>query len=257
MAFPFQLEAVDRATAARAGRMTTAHGDVLTPAFMPVGTAGTVKTLSPDDLTSAGADILLSNTYHLWLRPGVETVRSMGGLHRFMAWKGAILTDSGGFQVMSLALLRTITDHGVEFRSHLDGAKYLLTPEEAIRMFDEYGVDGVMIGRGAIADPWIFWRAKVYRDTGRVPEIDPGERIGTALEHLDLSVEYKGRSRGVIEFRKHWKGYLRDLPNGAEVRSDVMRLTERGPVIERLLTYAVELGVEPAVTAVATLGAAA
>jgi tRNA-dihydrouridine synthase B len=130
-------------------------------------------------------------------------------------------------------------------------------PQEAIRMFDEYHVDGVMIGRAAIADPWIFWRAKVYRDTGRVPEIEPGERIGTALEHLDLSVEFKGTPRGVIEFRKHWKGYLRDLPNGADARSDIMRLTEREPIVERLLTYAVELGVEPVETGSAALGAAA
>ena len=130
-------------------------------------------------------------------------------------------------------------------------------PEEAIRMFDDYHVDGVMIGRAAIADPWIFWRAKVYRDTGRVPEIGAGERIGTALEHLDLSVEFKGTRRGVIEFRKHWKGYLRDLPNGADARSDIMQLTEREPVVERLLTYAVELGVEPVGTGGAALGAAA
>jgi tRNA-dihydrouridine synthase B len=130
-------------------------------------------------------------------------------------------------------------------------------PEEAIRMFEEYGVDGVMIGRGAIADPWIFWRAKVYRDTGRVPEIEPGERIGTALEHLDLSIEFKGTPRGVIEFRKHWKGYLRELPSGADVRSDIMRLTEREPIVERLLEYAVDLRVEPIGTESAAFGAAA
>jgi queuine tRNA-ribosyltransferase len=101
MAFQFQLEATDPTTGARAGRITTRHGDVLTPAFMPVGTAGSVKTLTPDELRAAGADILLANTYHLYLRPGMETVRRMGGLHRFMGWPGAILTDSGGFQVMS------------------------------------------------------------------------------------------------------------------------------------------------------------
>lgn len=130
-------------------------------------------------------------------------------------------------------------------------------PEEAIRMFDEYGVDGVMIGRGAIADPWIFWRAKVYRDTRRVPEIEPGERIGTALEHLDLSVEYKGSPRGVIEFRKHWKGYLRGLPDAADVRSALMQATEREPAVDRLLRYAAEIGAEPVGTGVAAWGAAA
>jgi queuine tRNA-ribosyltransferase len=140
----FQLEAHDRTTAARAGRFTTRHGDVLTPAFMPVGTAGSVKTLTPDELRAAGADILLANTYHLYLRPGVETVRRMGGLHRFMGWSGAILTDSGGFQVMSLSELRKVSDRGVEFRSHLDGSRHLLTPEDAIRIQDGLGTDIAM-----------------------------------------------------------------------------------------------------------------
>src|ERR1043166_5848532 len=112
MPFSFQLEAEDPSTGARAGRFTTGHGEVLTPAFMPVGTTGSVKTLTPDELRAAGADILLANTYHLYLRPGVETVRRMGGLHRFMGWPGAILTDSGGFQVMSLSELRKVGDHG-------------------------------------------------------------------------------------------------------------------------------------------------
>jgi queuine tRNA-ribosyltransferase len=140
----FQLEAHDRTTAARAGRFTTRHGDVLTPAFMPVGTAGSVKTLTPDELRAAGADILLANTYHLYLRPGVETVRRMGGLHRFMGWPGAILTDSGGFQVMSLSELRKVSARGVEFRSHLDGSRHLLTPEDAIRIQDGLGCDIAM-----------------------------------------------------------------------------------------------------------------
>jgi len=144
MAFQFQLEATDPKTAARAGRITTRHGDVLTPAFMPVGTAGSVKTLTPDELRAAGADILLANTYHLYLRPGTETVRRMGGLHRFMAWPQAILTDSGGFQVMSLSELRKVSDRGVEFRSHLDGSRHLLTPEDAIRIQDGLGSDIAM-----------------------------------------------------------------------------------------------------------------
>jgi queuine tRNA-ribosyltransferase len=142
--FPFQLEAQDRETAARAGRFTTRHGEVLTPAFMPVGTAGSVKTLTPDELQAAGADILLANTYHLYLRPGVDTVRRMGGLHRFMGWSGSILTDSGGFQVMSLSELRTVSDRGVEFRSHLDGSRHELTPEDAIRIQDGLGTDIAM-----------------------------------------------------------------------------------------------------------------
>jgi len=142
--FRFQLEAQDRATAARAGRFTTRHGEVLTPAFMPVGTAGSVKTLTPDELGAAGADILLANTYHLYLRPGVDTVRRMGGLHRFMGWSGSVLTDSGGFQVMSLSELRTVSDQGVEFRSHLDGSRHRLSPEDAIRIQDGLGTDIAM-----------------------------------------------------------------------------------------------------------------
>jgi queuine tRNA-ribosyltransferase len=144
MPFQFKIEAQDPRTAARAGRISTAHGDVLTPAFMPVGTQGSVKSLTPDELTAAGADILLANTYHLWLRPGVETVRALDGLHRFMGWSGSILTDSGGFQVMSLSPLRRVTDEGVEFRSHLDGSRRLLTPEEAMRVQDGLGTDIAM-----------------------------------------------------------------------------------------------------------------
>jgi len=142
MAFEFTLQARDTDTAARAGRITAAHGGVETPAFMPVGTAGSVKTLTPDELAGAGAEILLANTYHLSLRPGTETVRRLGGLHRFMGWSGTILTDSGGFQVMSLA--PRVTDEGVEFRSHLDGSRHLLTPEEAIRRQDALGSDIAM-----------------------------------------------------------------------------------------------------------------
>jgi len=144
MAFKFTLEANDPETAARAGRITTVHGEVQTPAFMPVGTAGSVKSLTPDELSEAGVDILLANTYHLSLRPGSETVRRMGGLHRFMGWPGTILTDSGGFQVMSLSPLRKVTDDGVTFRSHLDGSRRVLTPEDAIRIQDELGTDIAM-----------------------------------------------------------------------------------------------------------------
>ena len=144
MAFSFTLEARDTQTAARAGRIRCDHGEVLTPAFLPVGTAGSVKTLTPDELCAAGADILLANTYHLSLRPGEQTVRRMGGLHRFMGWSGAILTDSGGFQVMSLSPLRKVKDEGVEFRSHLDGAKHRLTPEDAVRIQDDLGSDIAM-----------------------------------------------------------------------------------------------------------------
>src|SRR5262245_13631644 len=144
MALHFTLDAQDTDTHARAGRLGTAHGEVLTPAFMPVGTQGAVKTLTPDDVTAAGADILLANTYHLYLRPGLDTVRRLGGLHLFMGWDRAILTDSGGFQVLSLADFRKVSDHGVEFRSHLDGSRHVFTPEDAIRIQDGLGTDIAM-----------------------------------------------------------------------------------------------------------------
>jgi len=144
MALNFSLDAHDTHTHARAGRMATAHGEVLTPAFMPVGTQGAVKTLTPDDLSAAGTDIILANTYHMYLRPGVETVRQMGGLHRFMSWDRAILTDSGGFQVLSMSELRKVSDRGVEFRSHLDGSRHFIGPEEAIRIQDGLGTDIAM-----------------------------------------------------------------------------------------------------------------
>ena len=144
MALHFTIDALDRGTPARAGRMRTAHGEVLTPSFMPVGTTGSVKSLAPDDLTGAGCDILLGNTYHLYLRPGTDTVRKMGGLHRFMSWPGSILTDSGGFQVMSLDDLNKITEDGVEFRSHLDGSSHHITPERAMQIQDALGTDIAM-----------------------------------------------------------------------------------------------------------------
>jgi queuine tRNA-ribosyltransferase len=118
--------------AARRGRLATAHGSVETPAFMPVGTAATVKALTPEMVRATGAEMVLANTYHLMLRPGAERVERLGGLHRFMGWPGPILTDSGGYQVMSLAALRSIDENGVVFRSHLDGSRHELTPERAV-----------------------------------------------------------------------------------------------------------------------------
>ena len=132
MTFGFDLQATDGD--ARRGRLTTAHGPIDTPAFMPVGTAGTVKGMHPESVASTGAQIILGNTYHLMLRPGAERVAELGGLHRFMNWPGPILTDSGGFQVMSLAGLRTIAEKGVVFKSHLDGSKHDLTPERAMEI---------------------------------------------------------------------------------------------------------------------------
>ena len=129
---------------ARAARFTTPHGVVETPIFMPVGTLATVKALDPDDLRAAGAQMILANAYHLHLRPGDELVRDMGGLHRFMQWDRPILTDSGGFQVFSLETLRTITEEGAEFRSHIDGSKRFFTPERVMQIERNLGADVIM-----------------------------------------------------------------------------------------------------------------
>ena len=132
MSFPFHIHATDGT--ARTGVLSTPRGDIRTPAFMPVGTAGTVKALYMDQVRGAGADIILGNTYHLMLRPGAERVKRLGGLHQFSGWNGPILTDSGGFQVWSLSKIRKMTEEGVEFRSHIDGAKVMLTPERSIEI---------------------------------------------------------------------------------------------------------------------------
>jgi queuine tRNA-ribosyltransferase len=138
------FELLARSGAARRGRLTIAHGTVETPAFMPVGTAGTVKAMMPEAVAASGAEIVLGNTYHLMLRPGPELIAELGGLHRFMNWPKPILTDSGGFQVMSLAKLREIDDNGVTFRSHLDGTAYELTPERSIEIQRLLGADIAM-----------------------------------------------------------------------------------------------------------------
>ncbi|MEO6461939.1 MAG: tRNA guanosine(34) transglycosylase Tgt [Candidatus Eisenbacteria bacterium] len=140
----FRLDAVDAASGARAGTLRTRHGVVRTPVFMPVGTQATVKTLTPRDLEEMDCEILLANTYHLMLRPSAGTVRELGGVHAFMGWDRAVLSDSGGFQVLSLAKLRKIREEGVAFRSHLDGSLHDLSPEGAIEIQTQLGVDVMM-----------------------------------------------------------------------------------------------------------------
>ena len=134
MSFSYELIKTCPVTGARAGILKTAHGTFQTPMFMPVGTQATVKTLTPQMLKELNAQIILSNTYHLFLRPGEDLVKEAGGLHKFMAWNGGILTDSGGFQVFSLSERRKITEEGVEFRSHIDGSKQFLSPEKATQI---------------------------------------------------------------------------------------------------------------------------
>jgi queuine tRNA-ribosyltransferase len=143
--FQFELQAKDPSSNARAGKITTAHGEIHTPVFMPVGTQGTVKSLLNKDLEDLNAEIILGNTYHLYIRPGIDIIKQFGGLHRFMGWKRPILTDSGGFQVFSLSHMRKITEEGATFRSHLDGRKIFLSPEIVIEIQEAIGSDIAMI----------------------------------------------------------------------------------------------------------------
>ncbi len=166
--------------AARAGLLETAHGIVRTPAFMPVGTAGTVKGMTPGAVAEAGVEMILANTYHLMLRPGEETVETLGGLHRFMNWPGPILTDSGGYQVMSLAGRRTIGEDGVVFRSHIDGARHELSPERAMEIQHRLGSDVTMALDECTAFP---------------------ATIDEAADSMRLSMRWAARSRAAFRDR--------------------------------------------------------
>src|SRR6266699_2726215 len=141
----FEPLAQDRQTKARRGRLTTAHGVIDTPAFIPVGTQGTVKAVSPRELRELNAQIILGNTYHLFVRPGLDVIRHFGGLHRFMNWDGPILTDSGGYQIFSLAKLRKITEKGVHFQNHIDGTPAFISPEIAMEIQAALGSDIAMV----------------------------------------------------------------------------------------------------------------
>lgn len=143
-AVTYELIKKDSRTKARRGRVNTPHGPIETPVFMPVGTAGTVKAMKPEEVRDMGAQIILGNTYHLYLRPGHEVVKAAGGLHKFMNWERAILTDSGGFQVFSLGAMRKISEEGVEFRSHIDGSRHMLSPEKSMEIQNALGSDIMM-----------------------------------------------------------------------------------------------------------------
>jgi queuine tRNA-ribosyltransferase len=176
MSFNFEVLKKDAHTEARLGRIDTAHGAVSTPVFMPVGTQGTVKALMPETLREVGAGMILSNTYHLYLRPGHQLIRDLGGLHRFMHWEGPILTDSGGFQVFSLGALRKITPEGVLFQSHIDGSRHVLTPELAVSIQESLGSDIMMC----------LDECTPYPATHRQAE-----------DSLALTLQWAGRSRAV------------------------------------------------------------
>jgi len=144
VSFLFEITHQDQTSSGRTGRMVTSHGEVLTPAFMPVGTRGVVKSVSPEEVWNLGYRMILGNAYHLYLRPGHEMVERHGGLHRFMQWPGSILTDSGGFQVFSLSRLRKVSEEGVVFQSHIDGSSHMFTPELSVRVQEALGTDIIM-----------------------------------------------------------------------------------------------------------------
>jgi len=149
----YQVRQSDQHSKGRIGLLTTGHAEVTTPAFMPVGSLGPVKGLEPEDLQSLGFRLILNNAYHLYLRPGHKIVAGMGGLHAFTGWPGAILSDSGGFQIFSLARLCGITDEGVTFQSHIDGSTHLITPEKAIEIEEALGADIIMVLDQCVALP--------------------------------------------------------------------------------------------------------
>lgn len=160
MSFEFELKHEEKHSQARLGKLSTPHGDIETPVFMPVGTQAGVKSLSPDELENTSSQIILSNTYHLYLRPGHELVKEAGGLHEFMQWEYPILTDSGGYQVFSLGDLRKITEEGVMFRSHLDGSKHFFSPESVIEVEEALGADIIMAFDECIPYPASYEYAK-------------------------------------------------------------------------------------------------
>jgi len=176
--FSFNLRATDGA--ARLGECHTAHGVFHTPAFMPVGTQGTVKAIRHPDLEEAGAEIMLSNTYHLLLRPGDELIARRGGLHQFIGWQRPILTDSGGYQVFSLAHRCAITEEGADFRSHLDGTRHLLTPERATDIQARLGSDIAMVLDECLAFPATHDAAASSQRPARAAPHGPGRSAGAA-----------------------------------------------------------------------------
>jgi len=193
MSFRFEIEARDGK--ARAGRMVTPHGVIETPVFMPVGTLGTVKAVPQDTLEELGVQILLNNTYHLYLRPGVEMVRSLGGVQRFMAWDKPILTDSGGFQVFSLSELRKVTEDGVSFRSHLDGSSHMFTPESSIAAQIGLGADIIMAFDECTEHPASRERAR---------------------DSMEMTLRWLKRSRDYFEAHKEEVPWFGGVPSGAK-----------------------------------------
>jgi queuine tRNA-ribosyltransferase len=201
----FRLNAV--CNSARAGELFTSHGKVLTPVFLPVGSQATVRTLTPEDIKETGFNMVLANTYHLYLRPGIDIIEKMGGLHRFMAWDGAILTDSGGYQVFSLAPFCKINDEGVTFRSHIDGSEHFITPELAVRYQETLGADVIMVldECSAYGDS----QEKVQKATDRTHRW--AERCLKAHKRNDQALYAIVQGGMLPELRKQSAEYLKNL----------------------------------------------
>jgi queuine tRNA-ribosyltransferase len=238
VSFTFEIDARDGR--ARAGRFATPHGVVETPAFMAVGTLATVKALDPDDLRAMGAQMVLANAYHLHLRPGDEVVRELGGLHRFMAWNGPILTDSGGFQVFSLATLRTVDEDGVEFRSHIDGSKRRFTPESVMRIERNLGADVIMqfdhvipgqsdetTARDA-SERSIRWLARCADELARVRAEDGNRQAQALFPVVQGSIHESLRREAVaaVRARGDWLGYGIGGLSVGEAKREMYRILE-------------------------------
>jgi queuine tRNA-ribosyltransferase len=225
----------------RCGRLTTAHGTVNTPAFMPVGTQATVKGITPAQLREIGAEIILSNAYHLAVRPGAALIRDLGGLHRFMGWDGPILTDSGGYQIFSLAGLRKVTDDGVAFRSHVDGAPMFLTPEAVVQLQIDLGVDIIMVLDECVAGT--ATRAEAERAARRTldwarrcqeVEIAPGQLMFGIVQgatYADLRAE-QARALVALDFPGYAVGGL-SVGEGRDITMALAEETAAGLPVDR------------------------
>ena len=237
MTFSFTIEA--KADRARAATLRTPHGEVATPAFMAVGTLATVKALDPLELEAMGAQMILANAYHLHLRPGDALVREMGGLHRFMGWQRPILTDSGGFQVFSLASLRTVDEDGVEFRSHIDGSRRRFTPESVMQIERNLGADVIMqfdhvipgqsdaaTARDA-SERSIRWLARCARELERLTRADP-EPVQALFPIVQGGIHEGLRTEAAraIASSGEWKGFGIGGLSVGEAKSDMYRILE-------------------------------
>ncbi|MDB4873599.1 MAG: Queuine tRNA-ribosyltransferase [Gemmatimonadetes bacterium] len=234
----FQFTLDREVGSARAGRFATPHGVVETPAFMAVGTLATVKGLDPLDLEAIGAQMILSNAYHLHLRPGDELIRDFGGLHRFMQWDGPILTDSGGFQVFSLEGLRTVSEDGVEFRSHLDGSTHVFTPESVMRIERNLGADVIMqfdhvipgqseesIARDA-SERSIRWLARCVAEVGRLPAATGAPQALFPIVQGGIHESLRREAARTIRDLGDWPGFGIGGLSVGEAKPDMYRILE-------------------------------